>query len=69
MMVETTHKLQRLNIAKAYLQNTFRNALQFLNDSKYWRDQFDDQLKSNYKEFLLSGINQILVNEANGKNA
>jgi hypothetical protein len=67
MMVETTHKLQRLNIAKAYLQNTFTNALQFLGDWKYWRDTFDDQLKSDFKEHLLSGIQQIILNEANGR--
>lgn len=67
MMVETTHKLQRLNIAKAYLQNTFTNSLQFLSDSKYWRDSFEDQLKSEYKEHLLSGVTQLLLNEKTGR--
>ena len=66
MMVETTHKLQRLNIAKAYLQNSFTNALQSLNDAKYWRDDFDDQLKSDYKDYLLKGIQNILLNETSG---
>ena len=59
--------MQRLNIAKAFLQNTFTNSLQFLNDSKYWRDEFEDQLKSNYKEHLFAGIEQLLRNELNGK--
>lgn len=67
MMVETTHKLQRLNIAKAYLQNSFTNSLQFLSDSKYWRDDFEDQLKSDYKEHLLQGVQQLLVNEVVGR--
>lgn len=67
MMVETTHKLQRLNIAKAYLQNSFTNSLQFLSDSKYWRDDFEDQLKSDYKEHLLNGVQQLLVNEVVGR--
>lgn len=66
-MIETSHKLQRLNIAKAFLQNTFTNSLQFLSDSKYWRDDFEDQLKSDYKEHLLSGIQQLLLNEENGR--
>jgi len=67
MMVETTHKLQRLNIAKAYLQNCFKNSIQYLSDSKYWRDPFQDQLKSDYKEHLFSGISQLLMDENTGK--
>ncbi|CAI2385825.1 unnamed protein product [Moneuplotes crassus] len=67
MMVETTFKLQRLNIAKAYLQNCFKNSLQYLNDSKYWRDTFQDQLKSDYKEHLLSGISDLLFKDSVGK--
>lgn len=67
MMIETTHKLQRLNIAKAFLQNTFTNSLQYLSDSKYWRNDFEDQLKSDYKEHLLSGIQKLLMDEQTGK--
>jgi hypothetical protein len=36
MMVETTYKLQRLNIDQDYLKNWFTTFLQYLSDSKYW---------------------------------
>lgn len=46
------HKLQCLNISKAYLSNTFVNSMQFLADNNYWRNKFQDQLHVIYKEWL-----------------
>lgn len=40
--IAAMHKLQCLNIAKAYLSKTFVNSLQWLSDNSYWRNQFSD---------------------------
>lgn len=50
------HKLQCLNIAKGYLQNTFMNSMQLLADNHQWRNKFDDQLQVIYKEWLYNKI-------------
>lgn len=53
-----TKKLQCLSVAKAYLKNTFKNSLQHLSDTNYWRNTFKDQLNVDYREFLLQGVEQ-----------
>jgi hypothetical protein len=50
------HKLQCLNMAKSYLQNAFVNSLQFLNDNSFWRNEFNDSLNINYKEWLFKSV-------------
>ena len=34
------HKLQCLNMAKAYLGKTFMNSMQYLAENHYWRNKF-----------------------------
>lgn len=55
---KTMQKLQCLNIAKAYLSNTFTNSMQFLADNNYWRNKFEDQLQVIYKEWLFKKIDE-----------
>lgn len=62
--IEAMHKLQALNIAKSYLSNTFVNSLQWLSDNSFWRNDFQDQLNTNYKDWLFNQIE----NELNKKN-
>jgi len=52
------HKLQCLNVAKAYLEKTFQNSMQYLVDNSYWRNSFKDQLQVNYKDWLYKKIHE-----------
>lgn len=50
------HKLQCLNTAKAYLQNTLFTSVRYLSDHSYWRNNFKDQLQTNFKEWMLKKL-------------
>jgi hypothetical protein len=43
-------------MAKSYLQNAFVNSLQFLNDNSFWRNEFQDSLNVNYKDWLFNNV-------------
>ena len=62
--IEAMHKLQALNIAKSYLSNTFVNSLQWLSDNSFWRNTFQDQLNTNYKDWLFGQIENELTKKA-----
>lgn len=65
-MQKATYKLQCLNIAKSYLKNTLPNALSFFNDNAYFRDDFQDQLNTNFRDFLLTGTSEELNRQVKG---
>lgn len=50
------HKLQCLNTAKAYLNNTLYTSIRFLADHNQWRNQFKDELQTNFKEWVLKKL-------------
>ena len=50
------HKLQCLNVAKTYLGNTLFTSIRFLSDHNHWRNQFKDELHTNFKEWMLKKL-------------
>jgi len=67
-IAKATKKLQCLAIAKQYLQDTFVNkTLKHLSDVNYWRSDFKDQLDVNYRDFLLSGVEEELKEDQSSR--
>ena len=57
------HKLQCLQVAKAYLGGVYSNSMQYLADNNYWRNKFQDQLQVLYKEWLFKKVDEDLLKE------
>lgn len=49
------HKLQCLQLAKQFLEGSFRGCLTHLGESSFWRNSFSDQLEVSYVRRLTEG--------------
>jgi hypothetical protein len=52
----TMLKLQCLNISKQYLGGVLMSSMRFMKEHHYWRDNYQDQLRTNLKDWLYKKV-------------
>jgi hypothetical protein len=54
-----------LNVAKNYLGGALYTSVRYYADHNYWRNQFKDQLQTNFKEWMLKKIEDEFQKDSN----